>query len=69
MAALGLESIPMLEKFFLKAISVGNAEEAERLKQQIIAIKGLTEPERAQLDSGQFSGTEDEPLYPFLSGG
>jgi hypothetical protein len=59
----------MLEKYFLKAISVGNIEEAERLKQQIIAIKGVAEPERAQLDSGQFSGTEDEPLYPFLSGG
>jgi hypothetical protein len=59
----------MLEKYFLKAISVGNIEEAERLKQQIISIKGVAEPERAQLDSGQFLGTEDEPLYPFLSGG
>jgi len=59
----------MLEKYFLKAISVGNIEEAERLKQQIIDIKGVAGPERAQLDSGQFSGTEDEPLYPFLSGG
>ncbi len=69
MATLGLGSVPMLEKYFLKAISVGNIEEAERLKQQIIDIKGVAEPERAQLDSGQFSGTEDEPLYPFLSGG
>ena len=59
----------MLEKYFLKAISVGNTEEAERLKQQIISIKSVTEPEKTQLDSGQFSGTEDEPLYPFLSGG
>jgi hypothetical protein len=67
MATLGLGSVPMLEKYFLKAVSVGNTEEAERLKQQIISIKSVTEPEKTQLDSGQFSGTEDEPLYPFLS--
>jgi hypothetical protein len=69
MAKFGSGSLPMLEKYFLKAISVGNTEEAERLKQQIISIKSVTEPEKTQLDSGQFSGTEDEPLYPFLSGG
>jgi hypothetical protein len=69
MAAVGKDSIPMLEKYFLKAIATGNTLEAERLKQQILEIKGDTAPDRTQYDSGQFVGTEDEPLYPFLSGG
>ena len=67
MTSLGVESLPMLERYFLKAVAAGNQEEAERLKQQIIDIKGEAAPERQQLDSGVFLGTEDEPLYPFLS--
>lgn len=67
MSSVGKESLPMLKKFFLKAISVGDNIEAERLKQQIISIKGVTAPERSQFDSGSFVGTEDEPLFPFLS--
>lgn len=66
MATLGTESLPMLERYFLKAIAAGNQIEAERLKQQIIAIKGDAQPQRVELDSGVFQGTEDEPLYPFL---
>jgi hypothetical protein len=57
----------MLERYFLKAIAAGDQIEAERLKQQIIDIKGEAQPERVDLDSGVFLGTEDEPLYPFLS--
>jgi hypothetical protein len=57
----------MLERYFLKAIAAGNQIEAERLKQQIIDIKGEAEPDKVDLDSGVFLGTEDEPLYPFLS--
>jgi hypothetical protein len=68
-ASVGRDSIPMLEKYFLKAIATGDNAEATRLKQQIIEIKGDTAPDRTQYDSGQFTGTEDEPLYPFLSGG
>ncbi len=67
MATLGTESLPMLERYFLKAVAAGNTIESERLKQQIIAIKGESEPQRVELDSGVFAGTEDEPLYPFLS--
>lgn len=67
MATLGPESLPMLERYFLKAIASGNTIEAERLKQQIIEIKGEAAPQRVELDSGVFLGTEDEPLYPFLS--
>jgi hypothetical protein len=67
MASLGPESLPMLERYFLKAIAAGDQIEAERLKQQIIDIKGEAQPERVDLDSGVFLGTEDEPLYPFLS--
>lgn len=67
MTTLGPESLPMLERYFLKAIAAGNTVEAERLKQQIIAIKGEAEPQKVDLDSGVFLGTEDEPLYPFLS--
>lgn len=67
MTTLGSESIPMLERYFLKAVAAGNQIEAERLKQQIIDIKGVTAPERTELDSGVFVGTEDEPLYPFLT--
>jgi len=65
--SLGLDSIPMLERYFLKAIAAGNQIEAERLKQQIIEIKGEAEPQKVDLDSGVFTGTEDEPLYPFLT--
>jgi hypothetical protein len=57
----------MLERYFLKAIAAGNQIEAERLKQQIIEIKGEAEPQKVDLDSGVFTGTEDEPLYPFLT--
>lgn len=67
MATLGPESLPMLERYFLKAVAAGNLVEAERLKQQIIGIKGEAEPQKVDLDSGLFSGTEDEPLYPFLT--
>lgn len=67
MATLGPESLPMLERYFLKAIAAGNTAEAERLKQQIIAIKGGAEPRKVDIDSGVFAGTVDEPLYPFLS--
>ncbi len=67
MATLGPESLPMLERDFLKAIALGNQVEAERLKQQIISIKGEAEPQKVDLDSGVFLGTEDEPLYPFLT--
>lgn len=66
MATLGPESLPMLERYFVKAISAGNITEAERLKQQIITIKGEAQPQKVDLDSGVFLGTEDEPLYPFL---
>ena len=67
MTTLGLDSIPMLERYFLKAIAAGNQIEAERLKQQIIEIKGEAEPQKVDLDSGVFTGTEDEPLYSFLT--
>jgi hypothetical protein len=67
MTTLGLDSIPMLERYFLKAIAAGNQIEADRLKQQIIEIKGEAEPPKVDLDSGVFTGTEDEPLYPFLT--
>lgn len=67
MATLGPESLPMLERYFLKAVAAGNLVEAERLKQQIIDIKGEAEPQRVELDSGIFLGNEDEPLYPFLT--
>ena len=67
MTSLGLDSIPMLERYFLKAIAKGDLIESERLKQQIIDIKGVTAPEKTELDSGVFVGTEDEPLYPFLT--
>ena len=67
MAALGPESLPMLERYFLKAVASGNTVEAERLKRQIIEIKGQAAPQRTELDSGIFAGTENEPLYPFLS--
>ena len=67
MTTLGLDSIPMLERYFLKAIAAGNQIEAERLKQQIIEIKGEAKPPKVDLDSGAFTGTEDEPLYPFLT--
>lgn len=67
MASLGIESLPMLERYFLKAIAAGDQVEAERLKQQIIDIKGEAQPQRVELDSGIFVGNEDEPLYPFLS--
>ena len=67
MTTLGLDSIPMLERYFLKAIAAGNQIEADRLKQQIIEIKGEAEPQKVDLDSGVFAGTENEPLYPFLT--
>jgi hypothetical protein len=57
----------MLERYFLKAIAAGNQIEAERLKQQIIDVKGEAEPDKVDLDSGVFLGTEDDPLSPFLS--
>lgn len=67
MTTLGPESLPMLERYFLKAIAAGDQTEAERLKQQIIEIKGEAQPQKVDLDSGVFLGTEDEPLYPFLT--
>jgi len=67
MTTLGLDSIPMLERYFLKANADGNQIEEESLKHQIIEIKGEAEPQKVDLDSGVFTGTEDEPLYPFLT--
>lgn len=66
MTTFGTESLPMLERYFLKAVAAGNQREADRLKQQIIDIKGETAPERVILDSGIVVGSEDEPLYEFL---
>lgn len=67
MASLGLQSLPMLETYFLKAVSRGDTKEAERLKQQIIDIKSQIAPSRVDLDSGVFLGSVDKPLYQFLS--
>jgi hypothetical protein len=44
MATLGLDSIPMLERYLLKAISIGDTEEVERLTRQILEIKGPPVP-------------------------
>ena len=67
MTTLGLDSIPLLERYFLKAVAAGNQIEAERLNRQIIEIKGDAQPQKVDLDSGVFTGTEDEPLYTFLT--
>ena len=66
MATFGTESLPMLEEYFFKALSKGDTVQAEIIRQQIIEIKNESEPERADLDSGAYIGTEDDPLYPFF---
>jgi hypothetical protein len=66
MATFGMESLPMLEEYFFKALSDGDTVKAEIIRQQILDIKGEAEPTRTDLDSGVFVGTEDDPLYPFF---
>lgn len=67
MASFGIDSLPMLETYFFKALSRGDTKEAERLRQQIIKIKNESAPTTTDLDSGVFVGTEDDPLYPFFT--
>ena len=66
MATFGMDSLPMLESYFFKALSDGDTVKAEVIRQQILEIKGESEPQRTDLDSGEFVGTEDNPLYPFF---
>lgn len=66
MATFGVDSLPMLESYFFKALSKGNTREAERLRQQIIEIRNESAPVSTDLDSGAYVGTEDDPLYPFF---
>lgn len=67
MASLGVESLPMLERAFLRAVSVGNQVEADRLKKQIIEIQTAALPGPVELNSGQYFGVEPDPTYPFLN--
>jgi hypothetical protein len=59
MVTFGLESLPMLERYLLKAVAIGDIEEAERLRQQILTIKGPSERPR---NSYAFGATP--PLDP-----
>lgn len=66
MASFGTESLPMLKTYFFKAKARGDEREAEKLRQQIIAIKNRATPTPEDFDSGTFIGTEDDPLYVFF---